>query len=175
MVNPPSRRRRSTALLCVALLADDSRSVRAYQCCASSSSRRRSRLASPRLCDDRDRQALGDPATILGFGEALRQGDVSPQLELGSMPPTISQGIDGLEMLREDELRQLEALEEPAAPMLSPACQARARARPPTARPALVATPRPCTRTHPQPRPIPCPNPHDNPHPTTRTPMATRS
>ena len=57
--------------------------------------------------------------------EALRQGDVSPQLELGSIPPTISQGIDGLEMLREDELRQLEALEEPAAPMLSPACQAR--------------------------------------------------
>ena len=121
-MNPPSRRRRSTALLCVALLADDATAIRAYQCCASSSSRRRSRLASPRLCDDR--QVLGDPATILGFGEALQQGDVSPQLDLGSMP-TISQGIDGLEMLREDELRQLEALDEPAVPMLSPACQAR--------------------------------------------------
>ena len=122
-MNPPSRRRRSTALLCVALLADDATAIRAYQCCTSSSSRRRSRLASPRLCDDR--QVLGDPATILGFGEALRQGDVSPQLELGSIPPIISQGIDGLEMLREDELRQLEALDEPAVPMLSPACQAR--------------------------------------------------
>ena len=73
----------------------------------------------------RTRQVLGDPATILGFGEALRQGDVSPQLELGSIPPIISQGIDGLEMLREDELRQLEALDEPSVPMLSPACQAR--------------------------------------------------
>ena len=96
---PPGRRRRSTAaLLCVALLADDATAIRAYQCCASSSSRRRSRLASPRLCDER--QVLGDPATILGFGEALRQGDVSPQLEPGSMPPTISRGIDGLEVLR---------------------------------------------------------------------------
>ena len=119
---PPGRRRRSTtALLCVALLADDATAIRAYQCCASSSSRggsrRRSRLASPRLCDER--QVLGDPATILGFGEALRQGDVSPQLEPGSMPPTISRGIDGLEVLREDELRQLEELDEPAVPMLT--------------------------------------------------------
>ena len=115
---PPGRRRRSTAaLLCVALLADDATAIRAGQCCASSSSRRRSRLASPRLCDER--QVLGDPATILGFGEALLQGDVSPQLEPESMPPTISRGIDGLEVLREDELRQLEELDEPAVPMLT--------------------------------------------------------
>ena len=124
---PPGRRRRSTAaLLCVALLADDATAIRAYdatairayQCCASSSSRRRSRLATPRLCDER--KVLGDPATILGFGEALLQGDVSPQLEPESMPaPTISRGIDGLEVLREDELRQLEELDEPAVPMLT--------------------------------------------------------
>merc|ERR1719162_1724497 len=121
MLSPrnPRRRRSTVALLCVTLLTDDATAIRACQCCTSS--RRRSRLASPRLCDDR--QALGDPSTMPWIDEALRQGDVSPQLELGSIPPTISQGIDGLEMLREDELRQLEALEEPAAPMLSPACQ----------------------------------------------------
>merc|ERR1719162_1173242 len=121
MLSPrnPRRRRSTVALLCVTLLTDDATAIRACQCCTSS--RRRSRLASPRLCDDR--QTLGDPSTMPWIDEALRQGDVSPQLELGSIPPTISQGIDGLEMLREDELRQLEALDEPAVPMLSPACQ----------------------------------------------------